>query len=260
MGVKFGYYKSLGARQRRIYDQSDGVTTVRLPAAGDLQAITLRLRSALASDDRATTEAQSQALVAGILRRLHVDPVDVRVLAVRPSTSREELHGLYEYGGRRQTPLITVWMRTVQRRQVVAFKTFLRTLLHEVVHHLDYRMLKLADSYHTQGFYKRAESLYRQLAPAALPNESPPQGAEARALAVPLRGGDRVPRPRAAARSAAATPGQAPSAARSAPGMPRKAPAAARNASDTPRKTPGAARAAARKATQDSQLSLFDLD
>ena len=34
-------------------------------------------------------------------------------------------------------------MRTAQRAQVVKFKTFLRTLLHELCHHLDYQQLGL---------------------------------------------------------------------------------------------------------------------
>ena len=48
-------------------------------------------------------------------------------------------------------------------RQVVKFRTFLRTLLHELCHHLDYELLDLADSFHTEGFYKRESSLLRQL-------------------------------------------------------------------------------------------------
>jgi len=57
-------------------------------------------------------------------------------------------------------------MRTAQRRQVVAFRTFLRTFLHEVCHHLDYELFGLRESYHTQGFFKRESSLYRQLVDA----------------------------------------------------------------------------------------------
>jgi hypothetical protein len=219
VGVKFAYYKNLGLRQRRIYDQSDAVTSVPLPAAVELRGVSARLAAALAADDRAATEAAAQALGDGVLRRLHVVPVQVRVLAVRPTTRREELHGLYEYGGRRKVPLVTVWMRTAQRRQVVAFRTFLRTLLHEIVHHLDYQMLKLVDSYHTQGFYKRAESLYRQLAPAM-----PETTASAPAAAT------RTPAPRAAPPRPAAVPRRAPAAASPAPAprLPRRPPSPAR--------------------------------
>jgi hypothetical protein len=56
-------------------------------------------------------------------------------------------------------------MRTARQRRVVAFRTFLRTLLHELCHHLDYQHLRLADSFHTEGFYKRESSLFHQLVP-----------------------------------------------------------------------------------------------
>jgi hypothetical protein len=56
-------------------------------------------------------------------------------------------------------------MRTARQRRVVAFRTFLRTLLHELGHHLDYEHLRLADSFHTEGFYKRESSLFHQLVP-----------------------------------------------------------------------------------------------
>jgi uncharacterized damage-inducible protein DinB len=54
-------------------------------------------------------------------------------------------------------------MRTAQQKRVVAFRTFLRTLLHEIGHHVDYTRLRLGDSFHTQGFYQRESSLFHQL-------------------------------------------------------------------------------------------------
>ena len=54
-------------------------------------------------------------------------------------------------------------MRTAQRRQVVAFRTYLRTLLHELCHHLDYELYRLDESFHTEGFFQRESSLVHQL-------------------------------------------------------------------------------------------------
>jgi hypothetical protein len=167
--MKFSYYRNLNLRQRRIYDRSDAAGSIAVPAGRELRPLVATVAEGLRRDDRARTEEAVQRVVAAVLQRLHVPPVTVLVLAVRPSNHREELHGLYEYGGNRKQPVIKVWMRTAQRRQTVAFRSFMRTLLHEVVHHLDYQLLRLEDSYHTQGFYKRAESLYRQLVPADLP-------------------------------------------------------------------------------------------
>ena len=188
--MKFAYYKRLGARQRRIYDRSDATGAVRVPGAGDVAPLVVTVARALGGDDRRATEAGVQRLVDSLCRRLHVQPVTVRVLAVRPSNHHEELHGLYEFGGGRKQPVISVWMRTAQRRQVVAFRAFMRTFLHEVVHHLDYQLLRLEDSYHTQGFYKRAESLYRQLVPAELA-----ESAAARPAVEPQAGPERPVEP-----------------------------------------------------------------
>jgi hypothetical protein len=105
---------------------------------------------------------------------LGIDAAGVEVLAARPSASWGELHGLYTpiVGG---TPArIQVWMRTARHKRVVAFRTFLRTLLHEFVHHLDYHHLKLADSFHTEGFFRRESSLFKQLVPDAGPARRPP--------------------------------------------------------------------------------------
>jgi len=58
---------------------------------------------------------------------------------------------------------VTVWIRTAKHRRVVAFRTFLRTLLHELCHHLDYELFGLEETFHTEGFYKRESSLFHQL-------------------------------------------------------------------------------------------------
>ncbi len=162
--MPFSYYRRLSARQRRIYDKSDAVTRVEVPQPERLRRDVDAVAAALRQENRRATEEAAGALGAALLSALKVSGVRVRVLAARPSHDWGELHGLYEPDSGKR-PLITVWMRTAQRKQVVAFKTFLRTLLHELMHHLDYELLELDDSYHTQGFYKRESSLFRQLVP-----------------------------------------------------------------------------------------------
>jgi hypothetical protein len=162
--VPFAYYGRLSRRERAIYDQSDAIVRLMLPRAEELRPLVDRLRSALQLDDRRAVEVNATELTRAIVDRLAVPPVDVGVLAVRPSLRQAELHGLYTRDGLRR-PRIRVWMRTVRYRRVVAFRTFLRTLLHEVCHHLDYTYLKLADSFHTEGFFKRESSVFYQLVP-----------------------------------------------------------------------------------------------
>jgi len=161
--MAFGYYKRLNPSQKKIYQKSAGVSSILIPCPERFLPFLEYIAKALAAGHRDYTEKGAQAFVNALTRVLMVQAVQVKVLEKRPSNARGELHGLYERGGGKPKPLITVWMRTAKRIQVVAFKTFLRTLLHEVMHHLDYTLLKLPDSFHTEGFYKRESSLLKQL-------------------------------------------------------------------------------------------------
>jgi len=105
----------------------------------------------------------AQRIADGICTALRVPTVRVRVELRRPPLRGGELQGLYAPANGRGRDVITVWMLTLKRGQVVAFRTFLRTLLHELCHHLDYTLLQLRDSLHTQGFYQRESSLFHAL-------------------------------------------------------------------------------------------------
>ena len=164
--MPFPFYRRLSKAGKATYRKSDAIAEVALPEVETLRPLADRIRVALEADDRIAVEHACHALVAAMCRALGVDPVSVRVLASRPRSGGGELHGLYvrEEGKR---PYLQVWMRTAAHRQVVAFRTFLRTLLHEVGHHLDYELLALDDSLHTEGFYRRESSMMRQLVPGS---------------------------------------------------------------------------------------------
>jgi hypothetical protein len=167
--MPFAYFHRLSPARQRIYLRSDAVDRLELPPGPPLQRLLAELELALRGESRDQVERLSQSLMSDLTGRFEVPRVRVRVLAVRPSGNWGELHGLYEPFDDGTPPLITVWMRTVARKQVVAFKTFVRTLLHELCHHLDYELLKLPETFHTEGFYKRESTLFAQIqqAPAA---------------------------------------------------------------------------------------------
>lgn len=146
-----------------MYRHSDRITAIRIPERDSLLPLVQRLGQALQEENDHLTQRLTQGLADSLTTTLKVPGVRVRVFQVRPSNSRGELHGLYSPRETSRNPEITVWMRTAKRRQVVAFRTFLRTLLHELCHHLDYTLFKLNDSFHTEGFYKRESSLLNQL-------------------------------------------------------------------------------------------------
>jgi hypothetical protein len=162
--MPFGYYRNLTRAQQAIYRKSDSFTEIRLPRPSDLHPFVAALEDALTAEDRAATQAATERLIRGLTDTMGVRAVRVEVLAARPHAGWGELHGLYTLT-RGQTPKIQLWMRTAKQKRVVAFRTYLRTLLHEVGHHVDYMLLGLRDSFHTEGFYKRESSLFHQLVP-----------------------------------------------------------------------------------------------
>lgn len=178
--MPFPYFARLSRARQRIYLASDAVTSLPLPDAAALAPAVRELESALAGESRRAVERAGQALLDVLCRQLALPPVVVRVLSSRPSDAHGELHGIYE--PEPPPARITVWMRTAARGQVVAFRTFLRTLLHELLHHHDYEGLHLAETFHTEGFFRREADLARQLLlaagfpPSARPPRSPDGG------------------------------------------------------------------------------------
>ncbi len=167
--MRFSYYHRLSARQQAVYRKSDAIEAVRIPDDEPLGPVVAEIASGLVAEDRGRTQAACQALADGLVRRFDVPRIEVAVLAKRPVLrGGDDLMGLYEPGERGMPIRITVWMRTAQHRKVVAFKTFLRTLLHEFCHHLDYEFFRLPETFHTEGFYKRESSLMNQLLPPGL--------------------------------------------------------------------------------------------
>jgi len=160
----FAYYGNLSPKQKAIYRRSDAVEVVALGAPAVLAPRVEALRGALAAADRRQVERSAKALANAMLADLGLAPVGLKVLSARPSRNWGELQGLYESD--EDGVLITLWMRTAKQKRIVAFRTFLRTLLHELCHHLDYELLGLEDSFHTEGFFKRESSLFHQLVPS----------------------------------------------------------------------------------------------
>ncbi len=171
---RFAWYDRLSAAQKRIYRQSDAIVEVPLRDAAAIRPLVPALRAALDTGEQGRVQPAARKLMAALIADLDVPPVTLEVLDVRPRDHGGELHGLYTWEPPRR-PLVQVWMRTAVNERTVAFKSFLRTILHELGHHLDYHRFALADSLHTSGFYARESSLCGQI----LGEEAaPPRGAE----------------------------------------------------------------------------------
>lgn len=160
---RFGYYARLSAAHKAIYRRSDEAPTPALPDAAAIRPIVVALAEALGEGKRVRVSKVAQAVADVVCGQLGAPEVKVRVREVRPQIDGGELHGLYTWANDGRTPLLEVWMRTGAREDVVKFRTFLRTFVHELVHHLDVTLLALPESFHTVGFFRRESGLVRQL-------------------------------------------------------------------------------------------------
>lgn len=160
--LAFGFYNRLSASRRRVYEHSDRLPAPRLPQA-TFVPLAAALRSALESERPAAVGSAAQVLADALVTALALPPVRIVVRRTRPERGGAEYHGYYEGAEGGVSATITLWMFTARRRQVVAFRTFLRTLVHELCHHLDFEGFALEESFHTEGFYAREASLFRDI-------------------------------------------------------------------------------------------------
>ena len=160
--MPFPYYQRLSKRDQATYRKSDQLTLAPLTVDASMKQRVADLADALAREHRRDLGRAAQALTVAVLAQLKAGPVEVKVLAARPSGAESELHGLYELEESGEAT-IKVWMRTAAKKRAVAFRTFVRTLLHEICHHLDLTHLSLRDTFHTEGFFRRESQLTRQL-------------------------------------------------------------------------------------------------
>ena len=77
----------LSAAQRRVYDKSAAITSIRLRPSTELLQSTAALSEALKQMDRTRIQELSQKLVNEICRCLNVPSVKVKVAGVRPSNA-----------------------------------------------------------------------------------------------------------------------------------------------------------------------------
>lgn len=161
--MPFAYYNKLSRARQLIYRKSDAIEALSIPPGLPLGGAIAAIADGLRREHRASAQRACQGLVDALADGYRVPAVRVKVLLQRPADDYGELHGLYEPEEDGARACITVWMRTAQKKQVVAFKTFLRTLIHEVCHHLDYELFALEETLHTEGFYKRESSLVSEL-------------------------------------------------------------------------------------------------
>lgn len=111
-------------------------------------------------EDEKDRQERSQKLMDYLCKKFDIAPVNVMVTELkRPSKERGQLFGFYLPSHHK----IVIYNTTAKTCKPTAIKTFFDTLIHEFMHHYDYQVLKLEDSFHTTGFYKRIDDLKKKL-------------------------------------------------------------------------------------------------
>jgi len=170
--MPFPYYDNLSPTKKRIYRKSDAIESIPVKSPGNILPLSIKLKKSLEDNKRRDVAKHASEICRLVCRDLGIETLTVKISSRRPSSSTEELHGLYEWA-EGETPVLTVWMKTAAKGQVVAFKSFIRTVLHELCHHIDYTYFNLDDSFHTEGFFRRESVLYRQIVPMELQKREP---------------------------------------------------------------------------------------
>ncbi len=147
--------------QKSNYKKSNSITSVKFP----ISALAKKTAKALLNSSN-TLDRQK---LGDILLDELADGAGVDIVKLKISETHQ-YHKKYQgrvvakqYGYYRpQSNYIYIQNLTAVRGQILASKTFLDTLLHEWLHHFDYKKLKL-NSIHTKGFYLRLKSLKEKL-------------------------------------------------------------------------------------------------
>lgn len=143
------------------YKKSNSITAIDFPISKTAKKLVKALLTS-------KTEAKRQRLGDKLLDELG-DLAKIDIVNLKVSKARQ-YHKKYkgrlvskQYGYYRpQSNYIYINNRTAVRGQILAPKTFLSTLLHEWMHHYDFKRLKL-NSIHSAGFYARLKDLKEKL-------------------------------------------------------------------------------------------------
>ena len=146
---------------RLNYRRSNAIESINFILSPHARALTRQL---LGSKSTAKRQIIGTALLDALSDLARIDIVRLKVSAAKQWHKKRRGRVVFKQYGfyRPKSHYIYVNNRTAVRGQTVAGKTFLNTLLHEWLHHYDYKKLGLR-SIHTRGFYARLRDLKEKL-------------------------------------------------------------------------------------------------
>lgn len=142
--------------KEKSYIKSNEITEVKLKA----------FRSSFSKDvllcNESITDRQKmpQKCLDYLCDKFKIDNVKLTVLnKPQRKNAKGKTLGFYTVGRNH----ITIYNLTATTQKTVSIKVFYDTLLHEFMHHYDFKVLKLENSLHTSGFYQRISDLKNKL-------------------------------------------------------------------------------------------------
>ena len=145
---------------KAAYKKSNSIKSTSFQPTGAASAYTKKLLTSISASER---QLLGQCLLNEMSCSLSISSAQLFVHdkpqkhSLKNGKLMRKTYGTYKDGK------ITLSNKTAIREAVIAPKTFLDTLIHEFIHHYDYKVLKLPVSLHTAGFYYRLGDIMKKL-------------------------------------------------------------------------------------------------
>jgi len=143
------------------YEYSNSVTKIKMPISDTAVDLTQKLLVSQAADER---QELGEELLDELSDLAGIEIVELNIVddnqihRKRDGKIVMKRYGVYKVSAK----AISIHNRTAARGQILAAKSFVDTLLHEWLHHYDFKRLKL-NSIHSRGFYLRLNDLKTKL-------------------------------------------------------------------------------------------------
>jgi len=143
------------------YRRSNAITKIKFRVSEDAKKFSQILLDSASQEER---QKYGEALLDELSDLSKIDVVKLKISDAKQYHKKYGGRTVYKQLGyyRPASHYIYITNRTAVQGKILAPKTFLTTLLHEWMHHYDFKKLKL-NSIHTKGFYDRLKNLKEKL-------------------------------------------------------------------------------------------------
>jgi hypothetical protein len=143
------------------YERSNSISAINFEPSGRARRLAERILVSSGYEER---QRLSHFLINELAFNAEIERIEIKITNTKQWHKRRgkrlavKKYGVYYP----KTKRISIQNLTAVQGKELASKTFLDTLLHEWMHHYDFKKLSL-NSIHTKGFYERIRSLKERL-------------------------------------------------------------------------------------------------